>query len=123
MAIARFSRSGHRRSLSMMLAAMIAFAPLAGFLAALCMSTPDAMAAPQRMVHQSMQMEHAKPCHGDMAPIHKLACVGACSQLPASLQTVEAPVAFEITRPVYVAAAMKTLVGYRAPPDLQPPRL
>jgi hypothetical protein len=107
----------------MMLAAMIAFAPLAGFLAVLCLSTPSAMAAPHHMMHQSMQTDQAKPCHDKVAPGHKLACLGACSQLPVSLQTAEAPVVFDITRPVYVADAMKTLVGQRAPPDLEPPRL
>jgi hypothetical protein len=106
-----------------MLAAIIAFAPLAGFLAVLCMSTPDAMAAPGHMMHQSMQMEHAKPCHGDMAPLHKLACVGACSQLPVSIGAADAPVVFAIPRPIHVADAMKTLTGYRPPPDLEPPRL
>ncbi|MGR6431503.1 hypothetical protein [Rhizobium sp. PAMB 3182] len=107
----------------MMLAIMIAFAPLAGFIAVLCLSTPDAMAAPHHMMHQSMQMDEAKPCHGDIVPAQKLACVGACSQLPVSIGTVEAPVVFDITRPVYVADAMRTLVGQRAPPDLEPPRL
>jgi hypothetical protein len=109
----------------MMLAFMIAFAPLAGFVAALCMNTPNAMAAPHHMMHQSMQMDHAKPCHGDAVPGQKLACVGACSQLqlPVSIGAADAPVVFAIPRPVHVADAMQTLTGYRPPPDLEPPRL